>query len=440
MLLFIDFTNLNNEKMYYALFIFLTCLNFLHLKNTYHKLKSKHKINSSILPLTCLISIIVYLLFELSKLSDQQQSISRFHVIFTTLFTFELIIFISSRSILKKTIKPIDIVLPEIKRSDRLKGKMFLGSIKSESPKKKIYIQECDYQKHIFVNGLTGMGKTNLIKMILIQISQLYETPFLLIEFKGEYEELSTYISDLEILKPGFNFSINIFNPMGEDPRIYAEKLFNLLVSCQIITFQEEYSAQMEKILIEILYCVCQDKNRHNWEGFSYYTEKIRNQYQDHIVNVNQTIISIQNRIRRIETGPLKSIFDCESDVSLKDLMNKRLVIDLSELIRLGGNKNDAVFFANVLFNNLWVKNLEGGKSDRIKHFTVIEDSIFFSSDSNTKLHKNTSYIEDMALLLRGTGECLFTINTRPTISENVMANAGVLISFQTSYDQKVMS
>ena len=71
---------------------------------------------------------------------------------------------------------------------------------------------------------------------------------------------------------------------MGENPKIHAEKLLNMLTSCQIITFQEEFSSQMEKIFVEILYSVCADKKRRNWEGFDYYTEKFKKNIEVNII------------------------------------------------------------------------------------------------------------------------------------------------------------
>ena len=125
--------------------------------------------------------------------------------------------------------------------------------------------------------------------------------------------------------------------------------------------------------------------------------------------------------------------------MTLQDVIKKKIIIDLSNIIRLGGTKEDAVFFANILFNSIWIQNLKHGESQEIRHFTIIEDSQFFISQKSVRSQVRTNYLEDFALLLRGTGECLININTRPNISEDIMANAGVIISFQLSYDQKMM-
>ena len=71
-----------------------------------------------------------------------------------------------------------------------------------------------------------------------------------------------------------------------------------------------------------------------------------------------------------------------------------------------------------------------------MKHLTIIEDAQYFAPRDKASQTKITSYLEDIALLQRGTGECLITIATRPNVSPEILANCGVLITFKT-YMQK---
>jgi hypothetical protein len=340
--------------------------------------------------------------------------------------------------LIKIRIQGMKFHLPLVKT--KLKGKLLLGRVQSNLLKKNYYLPEQDLQRHMFITGLTGTGKSNLVKHLLIQISRKNRaTPFLLVEFKGEYQSIAKDLGLIRILRPGETLTINIFNPLGEDPKLHAEKLMNMLTSCQIITFQDDFSSQMEKIFVEILYSVCSDENRRNWEGFDYYIERFIQKNQSKYYNLNNTICSIENRIRRLKSGPLRSIFDGDLYLNLQDLVDTNLIIDLSSIIQRGGSKNDAVFFSNMLFNYIWLHNLKTGPSSTINHFTLIEDSQFLLSQKTVNKIVSSSYLEDFALLLRGTGECLVTINTRPTISEDVMANAGIIISFQLNYDQNLV-
>ncbi len=56
-----------------------------------------------------------------------------------------------------------------------------------------------------------------------------------------------------------------------------------------------------------------------------------------------------------------------------------------------------------------------------------------------TKKSKLTSYLEDIALLQRGTGECLITIATRPNISKEILANNGVVVTFKNHIEKDIM-
>jgi len=79
-------------------------------------------------------------------------------------------------------------------------------------------------------------------------------------------------------------------------------------------------------------------------------------------------------------------------------------------------------------------KNYEG-----IKHITIIEDAQYFAPQELSSRSKLTSYIGDIALLLRGTGECLISLATRPSISREILANCGILVSFQVHMQKNLM-
>lgn len=362
---------------------------------------------------------------------------------FTSWITISTLIFISITCILPVGVKiqlnRKKILLPKSKQTKRGK-RIYIGTLQSRIIPKRFYLSETDLKRHVFITGLTGMGKSNFVKHLLYQLTKRYSSvSFLLIEFKGEYKEIQKRIPHITILRPGENLKINIFNPIDEDPKIYAEKLMNLFTECQIITFQEEYSAQMEKIFVELLYAVCSDPKRRSWEGFDYYIQQYMKQQNTKYYNLHNTLSGIENRIRRLKNGPLRMIFGKEHDFNLSKIIQNNVIIDLSSIIQKGGTKNDAVFFSNIIFNHVWLFNLKKGPSTEINHFTLIEDSQILLSQKIAKYLTTTTYLEDFALLLRGTGECLITINTRPTISEDVMANAGVIVSFQLSYDQNIM-
>jgi len=322
------------------------------------------------------------------------------------------------------------------------KGNIKIGRVVEIGHEKhNFFLSLKDLEKHMFICGATGTGKTNFLQHFLVNFTKRYNMPFMLVEFKGEYHFLQRKIENLLILKPGENFSINIFNPEGALPEVHAERIFDILKSGKFLDESAEFSPQMEKVLVEILTKVCKNKEFRSWEGFYKYCKGYAKNKRKEIPMLSQTLISITNRIRRFSLGSLKAIFDTDDKVKVRDLFKRNVLIDLSSIIRLGGEKEDALFFLNMVLKYLWDKNLTRGAFNfqGIKHITIVEDTQYFAPKDLTRKNKLTTYLEDIALLQRGTGECLISLATHPDISIEILANCGVLICFKTHMEREVL-
>ena len=322
------------------------------------------------------------------------------------------------------------------------KGRIKIGRIVEEGHKKrKFFLSLEDLEKHMFVCGATGTGKSNFLQHFLMNLTKRYKIPFLLVEFKGEYHFLQRKIRNLLIIRPGENFSINIFNPGESLPEVHAERIFDILKSGKFLDESSEFSPQMEKVLVDILTKVCENKQFQSWKGFYDYCKGYAKNKKNKIPMLTQTLISITNRIRRFSLGSLKAIFDTENTIKTEELFQRNVLIDLSSIIRLGGEKEDALFFLNMILKYLWDKNLTRGAFNfqGIKHITIIEDAQYFAPKDLTRQNKLTSYLEDIALLQRGTGECLISLATHPDISEEILANCGVLVCFKTHISKEFL-
>ncbi|MFW9771077.1 MAG: ATP-binding protein [Candidatus Thorarchaeota archaeon] len=322
------------------------------------------------------------------------------------------------------------------------KGSIKIGKVVKQSSKNYNFLLSLkDLEKHMFVCGSTGTGKSNFLQNFLINFTKLYDIPFFLVEFKGEYHFLQQKIRNTLILWPGENFSINIFNPENSNPLIHAERIFDILKSGKFLDENADFSPQMEKVLVEILIRVCENQNLQNWDGFFKLCEDYLQKNEASIPMLKQTLISIRNRIRRFSNGPLRKIFESANQISINQIFSMNVLLDLSSIIRLGGEKEDALFFLNMILKYLWDLNLTVGadKYNRIKHLTIIEDAQYFAPQDLSKKLKITSYLEDIALLQRGTGECLISLATRPNISNEILANCGVFISFQSHLQKDLM-
>ena len=357
----------------------------------------------------------------------------------TGFFIFSLIIFLIP--FLESNENTITLNHPSLYNSKR--GAIHIGTVlKGVSKKQDFFLSLKDIEKHMFICGATGTGKTNFLQNFLINLSDRYDIPFFLVEFKGEYHHLQKKIKNLIILKPGENYSINIFDPIGSSPEIHAERIFDILKSGKLfISENSQYSPQMEKVLVEILVKVCQNEDYRSWNGFKRACKEYLKEKKMKIPLLNQTLISVKNRIRRFSKGPLRVVFEGTQSLDNNELFKGKFLLDLSSIIRLGGEKEDALFFLNMILKYLWDMNLTRGafNYEGIKHISIIEDAQYFAPNENINKSKLTSYIEDIALLQRGTGECLITLATRPDISEEILANCGVLVAFKNHMEKDLL-
>jgi len=385
--------------------------------------------------------------FPLFLLQDSDYVLQNFTYYITDVFSFNITVIFFCCSVILYLINCfkidkslIELEIPSNKVSKD--GSIKIGRIiKGNSKKYNFLLPFNDLEKHMFICGSTGTGKSNFVQNFLINIMKQFNKPFFLVEFKGEYQFLQENIKDLIILWPGENFSINLFDPLGANAKIHAERIFDIIRSGQFLDDKSEYSPQMERVLIDILTQVCENKDFRSWEGFQECCDTYLKDERDKIPMLKQTLISLNNRIRRFAVGPMRAVFDSNSKLSVSQLFNKKVIVDLSSIIRLGGEKEDALFFLNMVLKYLWDRNLTRGaiNYDGINHITIIEDAQYFAPQGLTKKSKLTSYLEDIALLQRGTGECLITIATRPNISKEILANNGVVVTFKNHIEKDIM-
>ena len=423
--------------LYYGFFFFIIFINFLFflLRKKGFKIPN-HKKSIIILNTANVFFLILYFISQ-NNIKSESIPLN----IFISLILIGIIL--SFTSLILSSFYPVNskiIDLPIPARKDSKKGKIKIGRLVRKRRKKfNFYLTKKDLERHVFICGFTGTGKSNFVQNFLINFKKRENIPFLLVEFKGEYKFLCKRLKNILLLSPGENFSINIFNPEFINPSIHAERIFEILKSSQFLGSNVEYTPQMEKVLIDIMINVCNKENARNWQGFHNFCEKYLLKYENQIPQLKQTIISIKNRIRRFSEGPLKKVFENNTSISIKEILQRDCILDLSSIIRLGGDKEDIFFFLNVILKYLWDYNLESGGYQGIKHITIIEDAQYFVPKSIVKKSKLSTYLEDIALLQRGTGECLICIATRLDISEEILANSGIVVSFKNYYEKEIL-
>lgn len=327
-----------------------------------------------------------------------------------------------------------EIPLKKPKKKDFGKGSLPIGTIFHDKQiQHKFNLDQEDLKRHILIYGQTGTGKTSFVKHLLVQFKrQNPQIPLLLFEFKGEYCDLSENIPHLRVIQPGVNFAFNLFDHDIFNSKIYVEILFDSLKSCRILEDNSDFSPQMEKVLIDVLHEVCDSPKNQSWTQFNRILEKYVMKNQNKIPLLAQTMISLKNRLRRYMEGPLGQIFNFSANASkISQLLQMDCVVDLSSVLKLGGNKEDLIFLANIILKWVWESNMQKPATNQLRHLTIFEDASYLSSRKLLESSKLSSYLEDIALLLRGKGEALISITTTLDISRNIIMNAGSKFFFK---------
>ncbi|MHA1240933.1 MAG: helicase HerA domain-containing protein, partial [Promethearchaeota archaeon] len=100
------------------------------------------------------------------------------------LFCVSIILYILNCFKIEKSL--IELEIPSFKASKN--GSIKIGRIlKGISKKFNFFLSFNDLEKHMFICGSTGTGKSNFMQNFLINITKQFKKPFFLVEFKGEY-------------------------------------------------------------------------------------------------------------------------------------------------------------------------------------------------------------------------------------------------------------
>lgn len=130
---------------------------------------------------------------------------------------------------------------------------------------------------HIFVSGITGSGKSNTIRNILLKLNE-ENIPFLVIEpAKSEYKCLASEIKDLQIFRPGAKGDIFKLNPFVFD---YSKDNKSITLTKHVDMLKTTFSSAfpmygpMAYVLEDAIYRAYEDKG---WDFASeenpYYVE-----------------------------------------------------------------------------------------------------------------------------------------------------------------------
>ncbi|TFF86406.1 MAG: ATP-binding protein [Promethearchaeota archaeon] len=335
----------------------------------------------------------------------------------------------------------------ELPPEDLVNEKLEIGTVLYQDSTElfPIGIDLMDLRLNMFVTGLIGMGKTTFVKNILKKISKFYpKINWIVLDWKGDYVDLIKNSSNTPILvlRPGTDeapFHINMFNPYKGDGEEHAQKLFSLMIELFKSDFNNkpELSVQMERVCREVIReVVCNSKKR-SLRSFFKELELYGKQHASSNRTILMTINALINRFDRFRSGNLKKVFDVDKNLLDFDvLMKEKVVFDFNYLLSNGGTKEDVRFLMNLILKYIIDFALKRGLTNELKHLVIVEDAQLLLPAVLREVAE-TNLGEDIPLLLRGVGQAMISVATRPEISPDVISNSGIKVSFRSTYDSK---
>lgn len=307
-----------------------------------------------------------------------------------------------------------------------------------------------DLRRSMTILGLIGSGKTCLTKNLVLELSRKApHVNWIMFDYKSEYTQLLSKLptnlrSNVLVLAPGSEYAplrINLFDPCDFSPEEHADRVFSLIREVYSTMFQQDIdlSVQMERVLKDVLdeYVADPTARTKGFKGFLQALDNYATVHKNKFSFLEKTVTALYNRLEKFKRGALKKIFEIDkSNVSLDDLLKKKVIVDLGYMQSRRVPKDDIRFLMNFLVRLYGDYAIKRGLQQNLRNLIIVEECQFLVPE----LYKKQTSIdatptEDLSILLRAYGVGFVFVGTRPIFAENSLANSYTIISFQLTKD-----
>lgn len=337
---------------------------------------------------------------------------------------------------------------PEIKS----KNKIELGNLLNRGTKinKIVSLDKKELNKHIFIGGVTGSGKTTTSHNLLIKS----ELPFLVIEpAKTEYRELRKIITDLKIYTLGDEKTL----PFRINPFEFLE-IENITSHVDMLKASFEASFEMEAAIPQLLEAaIYRSYERYGWDiddNTNIYLENRKDAWntggiyfptlEDLLKNVEEIINeqgfderlkkdylgSIKARLQSLLIGSKGQMLNTRVSIDFENLLKEKVILELEE-IKSGGDKS--LIIALIITRLCETLKSIFLKDPNFKHITLIEEAhrllakIAPGESPNKK--QAIELFTDMLAEVRKYGEALIIADQIPNkLASEVLKNTNTKI------------
>ena len=313
--------------------------------------------------------------------------------------------------------------------------------------KNNIYLNKNILNKHIFITGVTGSGKTTTCQKLL----RAGDIPFLVIEpAKTEYRGLLKEYPDMLIFTLGKN-SVAPFriNPFEFFPHENITSRVDMIKASLEASFDME--AAIPQILETAIYRCYED---YGWNIATNKNSKYKNPFADgvyafptleNLIKKTEEVVknqgfdmrlqqdyigSIKARLQGLLVGSKGLMLNTKRSINFKELVDRKVILELEE-IRNGTEKSLIMGF--VLTNLIEAIKSKYAEDKNFKHITLIEEahrllSRYVHGDSLNK-KQGVEVFSDMLAEVRKYGESLIIVDQIPNkLTPEVLKNTNTKI------------
>ncbi len=292
--------------------------------------------------------------------------------------------------------------------------------------------------RHVIILGSTGSGKSTTAKIMVYELSRK-RIPTLVLDWTGEYvDSLLARLDNVEVLRPGSNFSIDFFTRKSEDKEEIVSEWLSTLNYYVYTVWGEQLTALQRRVLLEGLNQLIDVSS----PSFKVLQQKLfeleESESQFRVAGWIQSIEAVVSRIQPLTYGKSAEIFDNETlKLDFWCFFHERTnIIDLSHL-----NEETKVLFCHVFSKKLFDFVKKWFRDSRQLNLVYIIDE---AQNIVPQLVRQETLsvlgiLEKYALELRKYGVGLVTITSRPSlISKNVMASGNTIITHKLVWKEDV--
>ena len=308
-----------------------------------------------------------------------------------------------------------------------------------------VRLQKPVLNKHIFVTGITGSGKTVTCKRLL----QAVDCPFLVIEpAKTEYPELIVQegMDDLIVFTIGSENGLPLrFNPFEMLPGENLTAHIDMVKAAFMNSF--DFEASMPQIFEMAMYRAYRrcgwdidsgeyDEEAgaaHKWPTLSSFRAELEAVVKDQKFgaelegNYRGSLIS---RIDNLTYGAKGKMLDCRQSIDFQKLLRRRVVIEMEDL---KSPADKALIMALIMGRLIEAVKYEHRRDRKFQHITLIEEahrllSKVMPGDGEGKKY-SVGMFTDMLAEIRKYGESLIIVDQIPNkLAEDVLKNTATKI------------